>query len=68
VSALTHARGDFDPVGLIQILSDARTVGGRGAVFAIAKRDVRMYDAAATMERCRVAHHNAQAEAMHGKR
>jgi hypothetical protein len=62
VSALTHNRGDFDPISLIQILGEARTVGGKGAVWAMVKRDARMFDAAAVIESCRDAAHTARAK------
>jgi hypothetical protein len=68
VSALTHERGHFDPIGLIQIITEARNTGGKGAAFAITKRDARMYDAAAVVEQCRNAEHAAASKAMHEHR
>jgi len=40
-------------------------VGGRGAVWALVKGDARLYDAAAVMEGCRVAEHNARNKALY---
>jgi hypothetical protein len=44
VATLTRERDDgFDPIALVQIVTEARSVGGRGGVFAVARRDPRLY-------------------------
>jgi hypothetical protein len=65
VSTLTgpHAPG-FDPVSIVELIGEARRVGGRGAVFAISKRDARLYDAAAVIEQCRDAERSAAMKAI----
>ena len=57
----------MDPVELASLLSEAQAVGGRGAVFNLVRSDPRLFDAAAVIERCRVAEHNARMKAMYGK-
>jgi len=69
VSALTRpaAPPAMDPVELASLLSETHAVGGRGAVFSLARRDPRLFDAAAVIERCRVAEHNARVKAEYSK-
>lgn len=46
------------------MISEARTVGGRAAVWALVKRDARLYDAAAVIEQCRASEHSARMEVL----
>ncbi len=64
MSTLAREREDFDPVGIVELIGEARRVGGRGAVFALCKRDARLYDAAAMIEQCRNAEHAAAVKAI----
>jgi hypothetical protein len=52
-------RDAWDPVEIVRLLGETRAVGGRGAVWALCKRDGRLLDAATVIEGCRVAEHNA---------
>ncbi|MEN6535354.1 MAG: hypothetical protein ABFD89_16945, partial [Bryobacteraceae bacterium] len=63
VSALTTPH-NFDAVGIVQTITGARSVGGRGAVYAMCKRDARLYDAAMVIEECRAAEHAAAVKAI----
>jgi hypothetical protein len=38
----------------VELIGEARRVGGKGAVFALCRRDARLYDAAAVIESCLV--------------
>jgi hypothetical protein len=66
VSALLADReGGFDPVGTIDLLTEMRNAGGRAAVWALARRDARLFDAAGIVQRCRAAEDMASYKATH---
>ena len=64
VSVLTVSRDplSLDPIDTVDRLTEARTVGGRGAVWSMCKRDARLYDAALVIEQCRMMERAARME------
>lgn len=68
VSAFSVSRDplSLDPVETVALLTDAYAVGGRGAVWALCRKDARLYDAALVIEHCRVSEKAARMEVLYG--